>query len=177
MQIVDLKRTPVHSGGFCRQAVCEERLKRWNRSNRYRIITSPVFAPRANSSDEVQLLNCRNDLWSGYVHCIRQLTYFETNRKNSPIAVRLALGCVLSGPLPSTSSLFSACFKAVAQRETGSKPTKSVVGMTSSRAGLINKSTRAPQSTREQRRSSKEPHTTMDTDITLICSGLMTKLI
>ena len=50
-------------------------------------------------------------------HCIRPLEYFETDRKNNPIAVRLPLGWVLSGPLPSTSGLMSTCFKAVIQRE------------------------------------------------------------
>ena len=40
-------------------------------------------------------------------HCIRPLKYFKTDRKNIPIAVRLPLGWVLSGPLPSTSGLIS----------------------------------------------------------------------
>ena len=35
--------------------------------------------------------------------------YFETDRKNTPIAVRLALGWVLSTPLASTSNLFPTC--------------------------------------------------------------------
>ena len=48
-------------------------------------------------------------------HCIRPLEYFETDRTNTPIAVRLALGWVLSGSLPSTSGLISTCFKAVTQ--------------------------------------------------------------
>ena len=54
-------------------------------------------------------------------HCIRPLEYFKTDRKNTPIAVRLPLGWVLSGPLPSTSGLISTCFMAVTQRETDSK--------------------------------------------------------
>ena len=54
-------------------------------------------------------------------HCIRALEYFETDRKNTPIAVRLPLGWVLSGPLLSTLGLISTCFKAVTQRETDSK--------------------------------------------------------
>ena len=49
--------------------------------------------------------------------------------------------------------------------------------MTSSHAGPINKSSRTPQPTREQRRSFKKPHTTMNPDSKLVCSGLMTKLI
>ena len=42
--------------------------------------------------------------------CIRPLEFLQTNRKNTPIADRLLLGWVLSGPLPSTWGLFSTCF-------------------------------------------------------------------
>ena len=45
-------------------------------------------------------------------HAIRQLEYFAADEKCSPFAVRLPIGWVLSGPLPSSSSLVSACFKA-----------------------------------------------------------------
>ena len=54
-------------------------------------------------------------------HCIRPLEYFETERKNTPIAIRLPLGWVLSGPLPSTLGLSLTCFNAVTQSETDSK--------------------------------------------------------
>ena len=50
-------------------------------------------------------------------HSIRPLEYFESDRRDTPIAVRLPLGWVLSGPLPSTSGLFSTCFKAAAVNE------------------------------------------------------------
>ena len=50
-------------------------------------------------------------------HSIRPLAYFESDRQNTPIAVRLPLGWVLSGPLPSASGLFSTCFKAVTNSE------------------------------------------------------------
>ena len=53
-------------------------------------------------------------------HAIRPLEYFESDRANSPIAVRLPLGWVLSGPLPSATGLFSTCFKAVASSENDS---------------------------------------------------------
>ena len=49
------------------------------------------------------------------------LEFFETERKNSPKAIRLPLGWVLSRPLHSTSGVFSRSFKAVTQRETDSK--------------------------------------------------------
>ena len=53
-------------------------------------------------------------------HAIRPLEYFESDRANTPIAVRLPLGWVLSGPLPSATGLFSTCFKAVASSENDS---------------------------------------------------------
>ena len=46
-------------------------------------------------------------------HFVRPLEYFDSDRKNTPVAVRLSLGWVSSGPLPSTSGLFWTCFKAV----------------------------------------------------------------
>ena len=38
-------------------------------------------------------------------HAISPLGYFAADEKYSPFAVRLSKGCVLSGPLPSSSSL------------------------------------------------------------------------
>ena len=46
-------------------------------------------------------------------HSIRPLEYFDSDRKQTPVAVRLPLGWVLSGPLPSTSGFYSTCFEAV----------------------------------------------------------------
>ena len=54
-------------------------------------------------------------------HSIRLLEYFETDRKITPIAVRLPLGWIFSGPLHSTSPLVSTCFKAVTHSESDSK--------------------------------------------------------
>ena len=45
-------------------------------------------------------------------HAIRPLEYFAADEKSSPFAVRLPIGWVLSGPLPSSSGLVSTCFKA-----------------------------------------------------------------
>ena len=50
-------------------------------------------------------------------HAIRPLEYFESDRQNTPVAVRLPFDWVLSGPLPSTTGLFPTCFKAVTQKE------------------------------------------------------------
>ena len=44
-------------------------------------------------------------------HAIRPLEYFSADEKRSPVAVRLPIGWVLSGPLPSSSCLSSTCFK------------------------------------------------------------------
>ena len=51
------------------------------------------------------------------VHIFRTLECFETDRKSTPIAVRLPLGWISSGPLSSTSGFFSTCSKAVTQNE------------------------------------------------------------
>ena len=45
-------------------------------------------------------------------HAIRPLEYFAADEKCSPFAVRLSIGSVLSGPLPSSSGSVSTCFKA-----------------------------------------------------------------
>ena len=45
-------------------------------------------------------------------HAIRPLEYFAADEKSSPFAVRLPIGWVLSGPLPSSPGLVSTCFKA-----------------------------------------------------------------
>ena len=50
-------------------------------------------------------------------HAIRPLEYFETNSKSSPVALRLPLGWVLSGPMPSASGLMSTNFKAVVEHD------------------------------------------------------------
>ena len=48
--------------------------------------------------------------------------------------------------------------------------------MTSSHTWPTNKSTRTPHRTREHRRSSSKTHTTLDPEIMLVCSGLVSKL-
>ena len=54
-------------------------------------------------------------------HSIRPLECFEPDRKHTPIAVRLPLGSVLSGPLASILGPLSTCFRAVTQSESDSK--------------------------------------------------------
>ena len=43
---------------------------------------------------------------------IRPIEYFESEDRNAPVAVRLPIGWVLSGPVPSTSAMVSTCFRA-----------------------------------------------------------------
>ena len=50
-------------------------------------------------------------------HAIRPLEYFVAHEKCSPFAIRLPIGCVLSSPLPSSSSLFSTYFKANVEQD------------------------------------------------------------
>ena len=50
-------------------------------------------------------------------HAIRPLEYFAADEKCSPFAVRLPIEWVLSGPLPSSSSLVSTCFKANVEKD------------------------------------------------------------
>ena len=44
-------------------------------------------------------------------HAIRPFEYLSADEKRSPVALRLTIGWVLSGPLPSSSCLTSTCFK------------------------------------------------------------------
>ena len=50
-------------------------------------------------------------------HAIRPIKYPESESKGTPVAVRLPIGWVLSGPLPSSSNFVSSCFKAIIEPE------------------------------------------------------------
>ena len=50
-------------------------------------------------------------------HASRPLEYFAADEKCSPFAVRLPIGCILRGPLPSSSGLVSTCFKANMEKD------------------------------------------------------------
>ena len=50
-------------------------------------------------------------LGQDFHHAVRPLEYFSANEKRSPVAVRLPIGWVLSGPLPSISCITSTRFK------------------------------------------------------------------
>ena len=159
---------------FCGHAVCQKRFKRCNR-RWCRIATSTVPARRTDSSEEVHLWRCKNDSRSWCSTLIRPLEYLETDRKKIPTTIWLPLGSVLSGPLPSTSDQFTICSEPVIRRHTGSKLADQLRSW--SQTEPTNKSTRTPQPTREHRRSSRKPYTTMDPDITLVCFGLIFEVV
>ena len=65
-----------------------------------------VLDPVAYSYRDIEMI-----LGQDFYHAIRPLEYFSADEKRSPVAVRLPIDCVLSGPLPSSSCLTSTCFK------------------------------------------------------------------
>ena len=123
-ETVELKLTPVHSGGFCSTfavtpyvrddlKVGNDVIDVDNLKKIYPHLEPIPFSKYSYSNFEMIL---GQDVF----HCIRPLEYFEADRPNTPIAVRLPMGWVLSGPLPSTTGLFSTCFKAVTSSENDS---------------------------------------------------------
>ena len=74
----------------------------------------PETHPRLSVLDPVTYCygNIEMILGQDVYHAIRPLEYFAADEKCSPFAVRLPIGWVLSGPLPSSLGLFSTCFKA-----------------------------------------------------------------
>ena len=116
-QMVELKLTPVHSSGSCSPFA----IKPYVREN-FSVGTDTIDVvylktkyPHLEpiSLNKYSYADVDMILGQDAFHFIRPLEYFESNSRNAPVAVRLSLGLVLSGPLPSTSGLFSTCFKAV----------------------------------------------------------------
>ena len=115
--MVELKLTPVHSGGSCSSFA----IKPYVRDDLHvgtDVIDveslktvyphlEPIPLKKYTYADVDIILS--KDVF----HFIRPLEYFDSDRKNTPVAVRLSISWVLSGPLPSTSGFFSTCFKAV----------------------------------------------------------------
>ena len=65
-----------------------------------------VLDPVTYSYKDIEMI-----LGQDVYHAIRPLEYFSADEKRSPVAVRLPIVWVLSGPLPSSSCLTSTCFK------------------------------------------------------------------
>ena len=119
--MVELKLTPVHSGGSCSsftvKSYVRDQLTIGNDlfdvdglKTRY-----PHLEPSARS--KYSYTDVKMILGQDVFHAIRPLEYFESDRRNAPVAVRLPLGWVLSGPLLSTTGLFPTCSQAVTQKE------------------------------------------------------------
>ena len=124
-EIVELKLTPVHSGGSCSAFNVKPYVRKTLHVGNDVIDVDSLktiyphlepIALKTYSYGDVEMI-----LGQDVFHSIRPLEYFESDRKSSPIAVRIPLGWVLSGPLPSTSGLVSTCFKAVIQSESDSQ--------------------------------------------------------
>ena len=120
-QMVELKLTPVHSGGSCSPFT----IKPYVRDN-LSVGTDTIDVDRMKTKyphlepvplHKYSYADVDMILGQDVFHFIRPLEYFDSDCKNAPVAVRLPLGWVLSGPLPATSGLFSTCFKAVTSNE------------------------------------------------------------
>ena len=72
----------------------------------YPHFTHAVLDPVTYSYKDIEMIPGQD-----VYHAIRPLEYFSDDEKRSPVAVRLPIGWVLSGPLPSSSCLTSTCFK------------------------------------------------------------------
>ena len=71
-----------------------------------------VLDPVTYSYKDIEMI-----LGQDVYHAIRPSEYFSADEKRSPVAVRLPIGWVLSGPLPSNSCLTSTCLKVNIEHE------------------------------------------------------------
>ena len=118
--MVELKLTPVHSSDSCSpfaiKPFVSENLSIGTNIIDVEYLKSKYLHQEPTSLNKYSYADVDMILRQDVFHLIRPLEYFESDSKNVPVAVRLPLGWVLSspvGPLPSTSGLFSTCFKAV----------------------------------------------------------------
>ena len=120
-QLVELKLTPVHSGGSCSPFVVKpyvrEDLKVGTDTIDVELLKTKFPHLQPISLKKYSYADVEVILGQDVFHSIRPLECLDSDRKNAPVAVRLPLGWVLSGPLPSSSGLYSTCFKAVASNK------------------------------------------------------------
>ena len=121
-QLVELKMTPVHIGllsnsPFVVKLYVREDLKVGTDTIVVELMKSKYPHLQPNSLKKYSYADVEMILGEDVFHSIRPPEYFDSDRKNDPVAVRLPLGWVLSGPLPSSSGLYSTCFKAVASNK------------------------------------------------------------
>ena len=124
-QVVELKLKPVHSGGSGSSFAIKPYVRDDLRVGTD-VIDVESLKTMYNHSEPIPLKQYSNSdvdmiLGEDVFHFIRPLEYFDSDRKSIPVAVRLSLGWVLSGPLPSMSGFFSTPFKAVTNKDTDSE--------------------------------------------------------
>ena len=114
-QLVELKLTPVHSGGSCSPFVVKpyvrEDLKVGTDTIDVELLKTKYPHLQPISLKKYSYADVEMIIGQDVFHSIRPLEYFDSNRKNAPVAARLPLGWVLSGPIHSSSGLYSTCLK------------------------------------------------------------------
>ena len=121
-QMVELKLTPVHSGGSCSSFTIKPYVRDDLQVGTDVIDVEslktmyPHLEPiplKKYSYADVDMI-----LGQDVFHFIRLLEYFDSDRKNTPVAVRLSLGWVLSGPLPRLQGFSQHASKLLPQTKT-----------------------------------------------------------
>ena len=147
-QLVELKLTPVHSGGSCSPFVVKpyvrEDLKVGTDTIDVELLKTKYPHLQPISLKKYSYADVEMILGQDVFHSIRPLEYFDSDRKNAPVAVRLPLGWVLSGPLPSSprpqvSIHFVLKLLLLTRNWTPNLPTNSEAGTISNRMERTNK--------------------------------------
>ena len=133
--MVELKLTPVHSGGSCSSFTVKPYVRDQLTIGNDVIDVDEfktcyphleLIALSKNSYTDVKMV-----LGQDVFNAIQPLEYFESDRRINPVAVRLPLSWVLSGPLPSTTGLFRHASKLLPNKSTiVHSPTYSEAGTT-----------------------------------------------
>ena len=118
-QLVELKFTPIHSGGSCPSFVLNPYMKT-DLNVGTEVIDIELLQKQYPHIESIPLKkysygDIEMILGQNKFHSSHALANFETDRKNTPIAVHFSLGWILSDPLTSTLGPFSTSFKAVTE--------------------------------------------------------------
>ena len=105
---------------------------------------------------------------------IRPLEYFAADEKCSPFAVRLPIGWVLSGPLPSSSNLVPTCFKADVEQDYDLACQRLSLDMIWNRTARTSRLTHDPQRMLARRKYLNKQLFITAKDTMSVCYGLMT---
>ena len=119
-QMVELKLTLVLSGDSCSSFTVKHYVRDFTIRND--VIDVDDLKPRYPQLEPIAFCKysytyVKMIFGQDVFHAIHPLEYCESDRRNTPVADSLPLCWVLSGPLLSTTGLFSTCFKAVTQKE------------------------------------------------------------